>query len=99
MPSCVRFLPMPAGMPGTSCIRVQAGHQPSDWKPMTSVGVGVREIRIHADGERRVLYLATRPEALYVLHAFAKKRQGTSKLEVDLARVRLKELLRRRARE
>jgi phage-related protein len=39
---------------------------------MTSVGAGVREIRIHADGEYRVLYLATRPDAVYVLHAFAK---------------------------
>jgi len=84
---------------GYQLYRVQAGHQPSDWKPMTSVGTGVREIRIHADGEYRVLYLATRPEAVYVLNAFAKKRQGTPKLDVDLARARLKELLRRRARE
>ena len=46
-----------------------------------------------------MLYLATRPEAVYVLHAFGKKRQRTPKLDVDLARARLKELLRRRARE
>ena len=84
---------------GYQLYRVQAGHQPSDWKTMTSVGAGVREIRIHADGEYRVLYLATRPEAVYVLHAFGKKRQRTPKLDVDLARARLKELLRRHARE
>ncbi len=66
---------------------------------MTSVGAGVREIRIHAEGEYRVLYLATRPEAIYVLHALAKKRQGTPKMDVDLARARLKELLRPRARD
>ena len=84
---------------GYQLYRVQAGHQPSDWKPMRTVGAGVREIRIHADGEYRVLYLATRPEAVYVLHALAKKRQGTPKLDVDLARARLKELLRRRARQ
>ena len=83
---------------GYQLYRVQGGHQPSDWKPMTSVGAGVREIRIHADGEYRVLYLP-RSEAVYVLHAFAKKRQGTPKLDLDLARARLKELLRRRARE
>ena len=35
---------------GYQLYRVQAGHQPSDWKPMTSVGAGVREVRIHADG-------------------------------------------------
>ena len=84
---------------GYRLYRVQAGHQPSDWKPMTSVGAGVREIRIHAEGEYRVLYLATRPEAIYVLHALAKKRQGTPKMDVDLARARLKELLRPRARD
>ena len=60
---------------------------------MTSVGAGLREIRIHADGEYRVLYLATRRDAVYVLHAFVKKRQRTAKLDVGLARARLKELL------
>jgi phage-related protein len=65
---------------------------------MPSVGAGVREIRIHADGEYRVLYLAKRPEAVYVLHAFEKKRQRMRKLDVDLARARLTELLRLRWR-
>jgi phage-related protein len=83
---------------GYQLYRVQEGHDPSDWRPMTSVGAGVREIRIHADGEYRVLYLATRPDAVYVLHAFAKKRQATPKLAIDLARARLKELLRERRR-
>jgi phage-related protein len=78
---------------GYQLYRVQEGHESSDWKPMPRVGAGVREIRIHADGEYRVLYLATRPEAVYVVHAFRKKRQGTPKLDVDLARTRLKELL------
>ncbi len=65
---------------------------------MPHVGAGVREIRIHADGEYRVLYLATRPEAAYVLHAFVKKQQATPKLDIDLARARLRELVRRRVR-
>ncbi len=81
---------------GYQLYRVQEGHESSDWKPMPRVGAGAREIRIHADGEYRVLYLATRPEAVYVLHAFAKKRQATPKLAIDLARARLKELLRER---
>jgi len=81
---------------GYQLYRVQAGHEPSDWKAMPHVGAGVREIRIHADGEYRVLYLATRPEAVYVLHAFTKKRQRTPQLDMDLARARLKELLRPR---
>jgi phage-related protein len=36
------------------------------------------------------------PEAVYVLHAFAKKRQATPNLAIDLARARLKELFRAR---
>jgi len=78
---------------------VQTGHDPSDWKPLPRVGAGVREIRIHANGEYRVMYLTTRPEAVYVLHAFVKKRQATPKLDVDLARARLRELLRERRRK
>jgi phage-related protein len=84
---------------GYQLYRVQAGHDPSDWKPMAQVGSGVCEIRIHVDGEFRVLYLATRLDAVYVLHAFAKKSRRTRKLDVDLARARLKELLRERSRE
>jgi phage-related protein len=42
-----------------------------------------------------VLYLATRPEGVYVLHAFAKKSRRTRKLDLDLARARFKELSRR----
>jgi phage-related protein len=38
--------------------RVQSGLQPSDWKSMTTVGRGVREIRIHHEGQYRVTYLA-----------------------------------------
>lgn len=34
---------------------VQQGLEPSDWKSMTEVGAGVREIRIHVLGEWRVL--------------------------------------------
>jgi phage-related protein len=56
---------------------VQAGLQPSDWKPVTSIGPGVREIRVHTGMEHRVFYVATFEEAIYVLHAFEKKSQKT----------------------
>src|SRR5207247_4027782 len=59
--------------------RVQQGLDPDDWKPMQTVGPGVREIRIHIAGAHRVFYLATRAEALYVLHAFEKKTQKTER--------------------
>ena len=66
---------------------------------MARVGAGVREIRIHVEGEYRVLFLATRAEAVYVVHAFVKKRPATPKLDIDPARARLKELLRQRRRD
>jgi phage-related protein len=73
--------------------RVQAGEHPVDWKPMTSVGPGVREIRVReAGGAFRVIYLATMPERIVVLHAFEKKTQQTPKRELDLAVRRFREL-------
>ena len=36
--------------------RVQRGLDPMDWKPMNSIGQGVREIRIHHEEEYRVIY-------------------------------------------
>lgn len=62
---------------------------------MASVGAGVREIRVQTGRQFRVLYVAKFAEALYVLHAFEKSQQ-TPKRDLDLARQRLAELLRRR---
>lgn len=71
--------------------QVQHGLEPSDWKPMKSVGAGVREIRVRdATGAFRVLYVATRADAVYVLHAFQKKTQATARRELDVAALRLR---------
>ena len=51
----------------------QQGLDPDDWKPMPTIGPGVREIRIHTDLEHRVFYVATFADAVYVLHAFEKR--------------------------
>jgi phage-related protein len=54
--------------------RVQNGLDPDSWKPMSSIGTGVREIRIRDDaGAFRVIYLAKFKDAIYVLHCFQKK--------------------------
>jgi phage-related protein len=71
---------------------VQLGFEPSDWKPMPSIGQGVREIRIHSEGEFRVLYIAKYEEAVYVLHAFQKKTRKTPKKDMDIAKTRIREL-------
>lgn len=42
-------------MAGKELLRVQLGFDPTDWKPMVSVGAGVREIRIRTDNACRVL--------------------------------------------
>jgi len=75
--------------------RAQAGLQPSDAKPMPSVGPGVEEIRVWVEsGTYRVIYIARRPEAVYVLHAFQKKSQQTNQSDLKLARERLAQLQR-----
>ena len=53
--------------------RVQCGEEPTNWKPMTSIGAGVREIRERDEsGAYRVIYIATFKDTVYVLHAFRK---------------------------
>jgi phage-related protein len=65
---------------------------PDDWKPMQAVGLGAREIRIHIAGAHRVFYVATRAEAVYVLHAFEKKTQKTSAQDLRIGRDRFRAL-------
>jgi phage-related protein len=77
--------------------RLQTGQMPLDWKPMQAIGQGVQEIRIKEDSDAfRVIYVAKFEEAVYVLHAFQKKTQKTAQHDVELARERFKEMIRRR---
>ena len=71
---------------------IQLGQEPSDWKPIKSVGPGAMEIRIHREGEWRVIYIAKFEKSIYVLHAFEKKTQRTRQSDIELARVRYKEV-------
>lgn len=64
---------------GVELRQVQHGLDPSDWKPMRSIGQGAREIRVRDEaGAFRVLYVANLADAVYVLHAFQKKARATS---------------------
>src|SRR3989338_2459120 len=75
--------------------KVQSGENPDDWKPMNTIGSGVREIRIQdAAGIFRVIYIAKLAGAVYVLHCFQKKTPKTSDMDKDLATKRYKELMR-----
>ncbi len=77
--------------------RIQQGLHPDDWRSMPSVGTGVAEIRLHSDGEHRVLYVAKFDEAIYVLHAFEKRTRQTRHLDLEIGRRRLAEVTRSRS--
>ncbi len=86
----------PRRLAGFQLDRVQRGLEPDDFKPMKTVGKGVEEIRVRdSSGAYRIIYLARLKDAVYVLHAFKKTSQRTSKADVELAQARLAELSRR----
>ena len=81
---------------GFQLYQVQEGCDPDDWKPMNTIGAGVREIWIREkDGAFRVIYLAKLEDAVYVLHCFQKKTQETSQHDIDIAKTRFKDLMRK----
>jgi phage-related protein len=76
---------------GVDLMIVQFGGAAADFKSIPTVGQGVYEIRVRdTAGAFRVMYVAKFPEAVYVLHAFQKKTQKTSKIDLDLAACRYK---------
>jgi phage-related protein len=78
---------------GRELARVQDGDDPLDWKPMTLIGPGVREIRVKGpSGAFRTIYVASKGDAIYVLHAFQKKTQKAPKRDIDLAIRRFKQI-------
>lgn len=80
---------------GFQLFQVQEGDDPDDWKPMPGIGPGVREIRIReTNGAFRVIYVATLPQDVYVLHCFQKKTRKTDSNDIDLAKRRYKDLMR-----
>lgn len=80
---------------GYELYRVQCGLEPGNWKAMANVGAGVKEVRVRDEaGTFRVIYLATRPEGVYVLHCFQKKTQRTSGSDLELATKRFKSIAR-----
>ena len=83
---------------GYQLYRLQLGDDPDDWKPMATVGRGVREIRIHTGDAYRIFYVASFSEGVYVLHAFQKTTQRTRQQGIDLGRARFAEVVAARGR-
>lgn len=75
---------------GTELDLVRLGKDPIHWKPMKTIGPSVREIRVHVGRAFRAIYVASFPEAVYVLHVFEKKSQRTAQSDIQLARARLR---------
>ena len=78
---------------GRQLDRVQRGLDPNDWKPTSSVGPGVREIRVRDDTKiYRSIYVTNLDDAVYVLHVFTKRTRRTPTRDIRLARSRLRAL-------
>ena len=78
---------------GAQIGRLQFGLDPDDWKPMASIGSGVREIRVRdRTGAYRAIYVANIGNRVVVLNVFLKKTQATPLHELNLAKKRLREL-------
>jgi phage-related protein len=70
---------------------LQQGQQPTDYRPMSSIGPGVFELR--EQDERawyRVIYLSRVRDVIHVLHCFEKRSRETPMKEINTARQRLK---------
>lgn len=93
---CLREFPEDARQDaGYQLDKVQRGEQPDDFKPMPSIGIGVEEIRVWDEsGTYRVVYTARLAGVVYVLHAFQKKTQATSRRDIEIARERFNQLTR-----
>lgn len=93
---CLRAFPSDARQDaGHQLDQVQRGMQPDDFKPMPSIGNGVEELSVWDEaGTFRVIYLARLADAVYVLHAFQKKTQVTSRRDIETAKQGLDILMR-----
>lgn len=73
--------------------RLESGHNLSMplSRPMPSIGKGVHELRLKdRAGIYRVVYLLAGSTNIWLLHAFKKTTQATSKHDIAIAKERLK---------
>lgn len=76
---------------------MQRGEAPVDFKSMPIVGKGVQEIRIRTEDAYRIFYVARFEEEIYVLHAFQKKTQKTTKQDIQIGQQRYQQMINERA--
>lgn len=82
------------GLAGAELRRIQRGEQPLQGRSMRIIGAGTFEIKMKDHkGAFRVFYVTKFKEMIYVLHAFQKKSQKTSRKDIALGQQRYKEML------
>ncbi|GBF80651.1 type II toxin-antitoxin system RelE/ParE family toxin [Aphanothece sacrum] len=72
---------------------IQKGDKANDFKPIPIIGKGTEEIRIWTGETYRIFYVARFEEGIYVLHAFRKKTQRTSKKDIELGQQRYQQMI------
>lgn len=76
--------------------RLERGHMLSMplSRPMPSIGKSVHELRFKdRSGIYRVIYFIVENEHIWLIHAFKKKTQTTSQHDIDVAKERLKRVI------
>ena len=76
--------------------RLEMGHTLSMplSRPMASIGKGVHELRFRdRSGVYRVIYYLAGAGMIYLLHAFMKKKHETPRQNIEIARKRLREVI------
>lgn len=72
---------------------LQEGEQPTNYRPMQSIGPGVFELRDQDERSwYRLIYLSQIRNVIHVLHCFEKRSRETPLKEIHTARQRLKEV-------
>lgn len=65
------------------------------FKPVEFLGSSLDDLRVRDNtGSFRVIYIAKLAGVVYVIHCFQKKTGKTSKVDIDLASTRYRDLLR-----
>jgi len=92
----IRLLPDDARhRSGYEIDRVQRDKKPENWKPFPTIGQDACEIRIQVGRQYRIIYIAKFEDKVHVLHVFEKKTKKTRKSDIEIAKNRLKEVIRR----
>jgi phage-related protein len=85
---------------GNEIQRLQRGADPTDFKSMKDLGSGVSEICVSEDQSwYRAFYVSKFEDAIYILHAFEKKRNKTDPKDIKAGKKIYNELALRKKKE